>query len=112
MVRATGWHSGVPAMDPAGYGLRFSEQDRNRHFDKGWSEVIVEMEGETSTTVPLSPSFWRSCPELRSAEIGQWLLDAQAAPWTKGSPPGIAVTPVADNRFAVRVLRKHTLPGR
>jgi hypothetical protein len=70
------------------------------------------MEGAESTTVALNPSFWRSCSELRSPDIGQWLLEAQVAPWPKGSPPGIAVNRVEDNRFTARVLKRHSLGQR
>ncbi len=111
-MRATGWHNGGAVLDPAGYGIRFTAHDRKKHFDPLWAEVVMEMEGETSTTIALSPSFWRSCSELRSADIGRWLLEVHAAPWPKGSPPGIAVNQIADNRFTARVLKPHNLGQR
>jgi hypothetical protein len=111
-MRATGWHGGGSTTDPGGYGIRFSAQDRQKHFDPLWETVILEMDGDRSTTITLNPSFWRSCSELRSADIGQWLLDAQVAPWSKGAPPGIAVNRIADNRFSARVLKPHVLGSR
>ena len=108
-VHATGWHNGGPPHDPAGYGLKFVGRDRDRYFDESWSNVILELEGAEAVSIQLSRSFWRSCTELRSADVGRWLLSQGAAPWLKGSPPGIVVTPDSDNRFKARVLRRRTL---
>lgn len=108
-MRAVAWNNGSTPNEPAGYGLKFTEADRDRFFDRGWSEVVVELEGAEAVTIPLSPSFWRSCSELRSAEVGRWLLVQGAAPWPSGSPPGVAVTQVEDHHFTARVIRNRTL---
>jgi hypothetical protein len=39
------------------------------------------------TNVALSASFWRACTELRSADVGRWLVAHRLAPWPKGAPP-------------------------
>jgi hypothetical protein len=54
-------------------------------------------------TVAISPSFWRRCTELRSAEIGRWLHGNGLAPWPPGRPPNVIMEQIADNRFAVKV---------
>ena len=59
----------------------------------------------------MSPSFWRGCSELRSAAIGRWLIEQGAAPWDRGKPPGIAVTPLASNGFSARLLKRQVHPG-
>ena len=110
-MRATGWHGGGSPTDPAGYGIKFSDVDRDRYFNPDWDHVVLELEGAEPATVRLSPSFWRRCSELRSANIGRWLLDQSAAPWAKGAPPRVAVDHLSENRFAARVLRRHVLPG-
>jgi hypothetical protein len=108
-MRAVGWRGGQgDADDPWGYGIRLSERDRDANFDRTWGEVLVELDGGDVVTVDLSPSFWRSCPELRSADIGRWLLAQGAAPWPKSNPPGIAVRVLEGNRFSARVLKQHT----
>jgi hypothetical protein len=107
-VRATAWHNGGAATDAAGYGIKFSKGDRDRHFRKEWSEVVIEV-GDLEATVALTSSFWRSCSELRSAGTGRWLLETGEAPWPHGQPPGIVVHPTEANRFAVRLLKKHHL---
>ncbi len=108
-MHTTGWHNGGRPEDPGGYGLKFVQRDRDRYFDRDWPEVVLQLDGGDEVTIELSPSFWRSCSELRSAGVGQWLLDQDAAPWMKGSPPGVVVTPVSENHFTARVLRRHAL---
>ena len=111
-MRASGWHNGGPKDSAGGYGLKFTEDDRDRHFDRSWSEVLIEMDGGGLATVRISPSFWRHCSELRSPEIGRWLLGTKVAPWPKGNPPSIGLQVVDANRFAARILPKITFPDR
>ena len=108
-MRATAWHNGNPTHVALGYGIKFMERDRDRYFQRAWETVVFGLDSGASATVALSQSFWRTCPEVRSPEIGQWLLDQEAAPWQGGSPPGIVVTPVDGNRFTARVLKQHRL---
>lgn len=107
-MRATGWHNGGPSETPAGYGIKFTADDRDRHFDPAWESVVLEMEGFGRTVIGLSESFWRKCSELRSADVGRWLLNAGAAPWTSGSPPTITVDPLGEARFAARIVKRRT----
>ena len=97
------WHKGQPSTEPAGYGLRLTPVERDRNFDPEWTSVDVELDGGTTVEVPLSPSFWRSCSELRSADIGQWLLDAGVAPWPIGDPPSVVIRAIEGNRFSARI---------
>lgn len=97
-----------PSQTPAGYGIKFTADDRDRHFDPAWESVVLEMEGFGRTVIGLSESFWRKCSELRSADVGRWLLDAGAAPWMSGSPPTIAVDPLGEARFAARIVKRRT----
>lgn len=106
---ATAWHNGGAPRDPAGYGLKLVDRDRDRYFDSEWKEIILELEGTEPVTLPLSPSFWRSCTELRSEAIGAWLLAADVAPWVRLSPPGVVVTEIEGNRFSARILKRKPL---
>jgi hypothetical protein len=106
---ATGWHNGGTPEDAAGYGLKFSKEDRDRYFDPEWSSVLIECEGGEVVEAPLSASFWRSCSEVRSAALGSWMLQASAAPWVRQSPPSIVVTPIEGRRFSARILKRHLL---
>jgi hypothetical protein len=80
-MKATGWSNGRPLSSGAGYGLRISVSDRNRFFLPDWSHVLLEVDGGGPLVVALSASFWKTCTELRSAEIGRWLLSSD---WPRG----------------------------
>jgi hypothetical protein len=109
-MRAVGWQGGsAGAHSPAGYGVKFTPADRDRYFEQSWTHVILELEDGPVIEVRLTDSFWRSCSELRSAELGRWLLESGRAPWPKHAPPRIAVDPVNGNRFHARLLAQHNL---
>ncbi len=107
---ATAWFNGSEPTAPAGYGLKITPADRDRYFDREWTNVILDLENGSPADVPLIASFWRSTTELRSADVGQWLLDLHAAPWAKASPPGVVLTPLEGNHFSARLLVRRTLP--
>jgi hypothetical protein len=95
----TAWSNGRPLRTGAGYGIRLSTSDRDRLFDTSWSYVFVDVADGEPVLVPTSGSFWRSCPELRSAAIGQWLLRNGLAPWARGSPPSLVLSPAGTRQF-------------
>ncbi|HEX4661712.1 MAG TPA: hypothetical protein VH307_30325 [Streptosporangiaceae bacterium] len=101
-MRAMGWSNGQPLPTGAGYGVRLSDRDRDDYFDPGWHEVVVALDQGETALVLLSKSFWRSCPELRSAAIGRWLLRHHLAPWPRGLPPALVLHHVVGNRFELR----------
>ncbi len=107
---ATGWSNGQAAMQASSYGIRISPSDRTKHFRRSWRHVTVILAGVGPQKVVgarLSPSFWRSCPELRGPSIGAWLLSQGAAPWPKRRPPRFNVQPIAGQKFLVtRILAK------
>ena len=111
-MMASGWQGGSAGPnEPAGYGIKFAADDRDRYFDQSWDHVVVDLDGVGPTNINLSESFWRRCSELRSADVGRWLLDSGAAPWPKQNPTRIVVTPVDGNCFAARVHKPKGLPG-
>jgi hypothetical protein len=109
-VRAVGWRGGsADDRSPAGYGIKFTPADRDRHFDPEWTSVVLELAIGPTIEVPLTDSFWRSCSELCAADLGRWLLTAGRAPWPTHAPPGIAVNKISDNRFSARILEHRSL---
>lgn len=86
-----------------GYGLRVGRRNRDAYFDRTWKTVLVEMPDMPGQPLefPLTRTFWTSCPELRSAVFGKWMIDLGLAPWPRGAPPRIQVEHLGDNRFRV-----------
>lgn len=95
----TAWSNGS-----GGYGFKIAEHDRDRFFDRGHPRVVLELTGQGEIVVALSPSFWRTCRELRSAQIGRWLRINGLAPWPNGRPPKVLMEHAGDDRFTVRLL--------
>ena len=99
-MRVKGWHNGrADKKQPAGYGVRFSKRDRDAQFRREWAHVTVETADGQRTTVRASNRFWNKCPELRSSDIGRWLLDSGLAPWQYGRPPMLRLERIADRVF-------------
>lgn len=93
------WSNGAARATGAGYGVRVSVRDRDRYFDPRWATVVIDLEPDGHTIVPVATSFWRACTELRSADIGRWLLTRSLAPWPRGHPPSLELHHVHDNHF-------------
>jgi hypothetical protein len=90
-MEAKGWKGPV-------YGIRVGKRNRAAYFDPAWPTIGVEIEG-TLHECNLPPSFWRNCPEFRSAEIHRWLHAHGLAPWPNRQPPALELTPLGGNRF-------------
>ncbi|MFQ5802813.1 MAG: hypothetical protein ACE5JQ_07980 [Candidatus Methylomirabilales bacterium] len=104
MFTVTAWKNGPHGPDTL-YGLRIREPDRARYFRRRWQTVHLRLPGGHGVAaVALSPSFWRSCPELRSERIGEWLRTTGAAPWSRGRPPRYTLRPAGEDRFSVEML--------
>ena len=87
MISGRGWSNGSPSVSGAGYGIAISKEDRDRVFKRSQRSVVLALKEGPTVTVRLTDSFWQSCSEFRSREIGRWLLDMRLAPWPKGKPP-------------------------
>jgi len=98
-MRVTAWNNGSPRSTGAGYGLRMSADDRDRHFHASWDHIVIDLGEQGATEVQLSESFWSRCTELRSAAVGRWLLRRHLAPWPHGEPPRLDLSPSGGNRF-------------
>jgi len=79
-------------------GVRVGARNRDKYFSRDWDSVHIEIEGNTHSIVP-PPGFWKRCPELRSAEIQEWLIKRGLAPWPHGSPPALELVPLGGQLF-------------
>jgi hypothetical protein len=90
-MEATAWKG-------ATYGVRVGRANAESYFQMTWAFIEVELDGEIHC-VKLPDSFWRKCPELKSAAIGRWLRKHQLAPWPKGDTPKLKLLPLKGTRF-------------
>lgn len=109
----TGWSNGSPSSSGAGYGLRLKRQDRDAFFKRAMRTVLIEIPGqhEPAEVGVDNDSFWRSCTELRSADIGRWMLKRGFAPWPKGHPPAFELVQKGERRFALMTVSETSRPG-
>jgi len=80
-MKAVGWENGSPNNSTgSGYGIRISIQDRDTSFKIEWSSVKLDIVSYETIEVNLSKSFWNKCTELRSAEIGKYMIGNNTVP--------------------------------
>ena len=86
--RLTGWNNGN-----GHFGLKIARRVRDRELGSlkvalgEGPYVTVVLPGIGPVCVHITPSFWTTCSELRSAEIGAWMKRRGDAPWPRGHPP-------------------------
>jgi len=97
-MQVSGWKNGRFGTPNLMLGVRVGAKNVAQFFDKGWTEVVVELDG-TSIIVPISHKFFGRCPELRSSAIGKWIKEHKLAPWKIGYPPKLKLLPLGTNRF-------------
>ena len=84
------------------YGVRLSLKEkvngqdvRHRHFHRSWTMVTVELGSSGAIVQPrLTPAFWRSCPELRNRQLGDWVTQNQGE---------LCLLPLGGGRFRLNV---------
>ena len=80
----SGWKGGT-------YGFRVDAETRCRTFlplkDRLSSVRFVLPGHKMRPCCRLTKTFWTTCPEFRSAEIGKWMEARGDKPWPRGHPP-------------------------
>ena len=93
-IQLTGWQGGTS-------GFRIGAESRRRMFGpfkNTLRQVQVELPGHgTPLSCPITPIFWTTCPELRSADIGRWMQRSGDKPWPEGRPPRYEAELIAIN---------------
>lgn len=84
----------------AGFGIKIPLGIRSSIFKKAWKNVILVMD-ENEYEVEITPGFWNKCSEIRSKEIGKWLIKHDIDRWHRGHPPRIKIEHQGGNRFEV-----------
>jgi hypothetical protein len=95
----SGWKSGkFGAGRRPVLGLRIGRKNAKEFFEKDWNLVFIEIDSGT-IPVKVTNTFWTTCPELRSPDIGRWMRKHGLVPWPEGRPPKMLLTPLRRNRF-------------
>ena len=91
--------------------MRVGKESRRRVFEpfrKTLRRVRVELPGQgVQPTCRITSTFWTTCPEFRSAEIGRWMTQRGEKPWARGNPPRYEAELVAldGGTATVRIVR-------
>lgn len=97
------WSNGRFNTNRAGYGIRIPIESRDKHFNKSWKYVTLEI-ADKSVDIELRATFWTTCSELRSKLIGEFLIKNNMGTWEKGHPHELQLEVVKSNIFALRKL--------
>jgi hypothetical protein len=102
----TAWNNGSHHTSGAGYDIKIEEADRDCYFNPLRANILLELAG-TDTTIEVNTakaSFWNpTCRELIHKDIGKWRLANRLAPWHKGRPPKLELTPLGENHFRLEL---------
>ena len=106
-LRLTGWTNGT-----TGFGFRVAA-DSYCMLPRTMQRVRIELPGHAVQPLcEVSPTFWTTCPEFRSAEIGRWMTKrgdmakCREKSWLRGKPPRYKAEPVREDgdTVTIRVL--------
>lgn len=95
-MEVSAWSSGGGT-----FGIRVGLPNRNTYFDRSWSEIEVEIDGQFYRFA-LTPGFWKQCPEFRDSGgtvIRDWLQQHHMLDWPTGEPPRFQLLSLRDGRF-------------
>lgn len=96
------WHDGG-----GGFGLRIPEDKVSLYFRPEWSQVAIQLPGETSPVhITLTESFWSTAPELRSPRIRSFFERHGLVPWPRQRPPHFELEPLGDGGFRLLWLER------
>ena len=96
-MQVTGWKS---SRRGGTLGLRVGKDSAKKFFPRNWHSVQIELDGQL-VTVPITKTFWTSCPELRSHFITEFLERHGLSPWRPGSPPKMQLLRRLGDTFVV-----------
>ncbi|GAA0735342.1 hypothetical protein [Clostridium oceanicum] len=100
----TTWNNGSYNSSGSGYGVRISKLNRAEFFNESWDKVVIHIgEVENTVDIHINNTFWGKCPELRSIEIGKYLIKKGLNTWEKGNPHRVLLIHKHNNEFILKV---------
>jgi len=110
-MRVTAWNNGAHYSDGNGYGIKISIRDRDHFFNPEWETIILALDGKPES-IELNirkKSFWnKTCRELISKKIGEWLIENHLSPWPPQAPPQLELIMVGDRKFLLKIPHQET----
>lgn len=114
------WGKKYSKHNPNGFRIEIGDRDDLSKRLKSQSsrmEVTIEFPPNKSPyssvealrfSLPLTSSFWSTCPEFKSCEIGTWMKKRRDASWPYRKPPKYTAKMLTTGNGAVKikVLRK------
>jgi len=93
---ATAWKGGT-------FGIKISAKGRDKHFRREWKTMRLMIASFGNITVNIDKdSFWKkTCHELISVHLGNWMMAEHLAPWPHGHPPKFTLRPTSPGVFEV-----------
>ena len=83
-LKLTGWQGRTTGLRVDAGSRRLVLQPLKRTMQR----VRIELPGHAVQPLcDVSPTFWTTCPEFRSAEIGRWMTKRGDKPWPPRNPP-------------------------
>jgi hypothetical protein len=104
---ATTWNNSHYHASGAGYGMKISQDNRDRFFNRDWQTAILHLNGyDHPVEVNVAKlSFWnRTCGELISQHIGIWLQRNNSARWPRRQPHRLRMIVVGEREFKVELI--------
>ncbi len=102
-MKVTTWNNGNYNKSGAGYGILIPKRERDKYFNRKWDRVKIHIE-DTSVEIKLRDTFWTTCNELRSKEIGKYLLKNGLGVWEKWKPHKLTLEVVNNNEFTISLF--------
>jgi len=103
MFETTVWTNGKPNTNTgSGYGINIPLKIRRSIFQESWDSIELDLDGSI-IHIPLTNAFWNKCNEVRSPEIGKWLIKNNANTWRKGKPTKVEIIQIDGNQFKASI---------
>ena len=100
-IMVSGWKGGTGGFRVPKKHMRLFKKHRTwltRH------DLVVHLPGVCQPLkIRLSLSFWSTCHEMRSAEIGRWMRRRGEAPWPKNRPPTYQATLIVGPKIELKL---------
>ena len=100
-MTVSGWWGGTWGLSVPSEHMGLFEKYRTRLTNDG---LLVHLPDVCQPLkLPLTPSFWRTCPEVRSVEIGRWMCGRGEAPWPMRQPPRYRATLIIGPKIELKL---------